>query len=221
MRINLVADVHNHVAELANALAEFRKRGVDQVVTLGDTCDAFSRGDAAGEVTSLLNACSAVGVWGNHDFTLCRDVPTAAREDYSAAVLEVMATMQPHLVISGCHFSHKESSVDPYDVTELWELSDSRLDLMERASLAFAATEIRWQFLGHYHQWWAATPLGPESWIGIGPLQFDFGRRYFVVVAAVCDGWCGILDTEQGYLFLFDAAWPKMLNTIGSRNDGK
>ena len=85
MRIGLVTDVHNHAAELAGALAAFRTRGVDQVVTIGDTCDAFGRGDGAGEVASLLDGCSAVGVWGNHDFTLCRDVPEAVRDRYPPA----------------------------------------------------------------------------------------------------------------------------------------
>jgi Calcineurin-like phosphoesterase superfamily domain len=200
LRLGLVTDVHNHAAELVAALAVFRDRGVDQVVTIGDTCDAFSRGDGAGEVASLLDGCSAVGVWGNHDFTLCRDVPAAARDRYKPVVLDVMARMCPRLVIGGCYFSHKESSVDPHDVAQLWDVSDRPLDLVERAGLAFAATDSQWQFVGHYHRWWAATPAGPVGWSRAGPLWFESGQRYFVVVAAVCDGWCGILDTEQGQL---------------------
>ena len=43
MRLGLVTDVHNHAAELAAALAAFQDRGVDRVVTIGDTCDAFGR----------------------------------------------------------------------------------------------------------------------------------------------------------------------------------
>jgi hypothetical protein len=38
------------------------------------------------------------------------------------------------------------------------------------------------------------------GWAGAEPLRFEPGQRYFVVVAAVCDGWCGILDTDQGQL---------------------
>ena len=185
---------------MAAALAAFRDRGVDQVVTIGDTCDAFGRGDGADEVAALLDACSAVGVWGNHDFTLCRDVSDAVRNRYPPGVLDVMARMCPRLVIEGCHFSHKESSVDPHDVAQLWDMSDRPLDLVERANLAFAATDSQWQFVGHYHRWWADTPAGAVAWAGAGPLRFDPGQRYFVVVAAVCDGWCGILDTDQGQL---------------------
>jgi hypothetical protein len=200
MRIGLVTDVHNHATELAAALATFRRHGVDQVVTIGDACDAFDSGDGAGDVTSLLDGCSAVGVWGNHDYTLCRDVPITVRDRYPPIVFDVMARMQPRLVVAGCHFSHKESSVDPHDVAQLWDMGDRPLNLMERAGLAFAATEHRWQFVGHYHRWWAATPTGPVHWTGAGPLRFESGQRYFVVVAAVCDGWCGIVDTEEGQL---------------------
>jgi Calcineurin-like phosphoesterase superfamily domain len=200
MRIGLVTDIHNHSAELARALGLFRDSRVDQVVTIGDTCDAFGRGDGAGVVASLLDGCGAVGVWGNHDFTLCRDVPAAVRERYAPVVLDVMARMQPRLVVGDCHFSHKEASVDPHDVAQLWDVSDRPLDLLERAGRAFAESDSPWQFVGHYHRWWAATPEGPVGWSGTGPLRFRSGQRYFVVVAAVCDGWCGILDTELGQL---------------------
>jgi calcineurin-like phosphoesterase family protein len=200
VRIGLVTDVHNHAAELSVALSVFRNRGVDRVITIGDTCDAFSRGEGTGAVTALLAECSAVGVWGNHDFTLCRDVPAAIRNRYPPVVLDVMSRMEPWLEVGDCHFSHKESSVDPYDVAQLWDISDRPLDLMERARQGFTAVGSRWQFVGHYHRWWAATPTGPIGWSGNGPLLFEPGQRYFVVVAPVCEGWCGILDIDAGVL---------------------
>ena len=200
MRLGLVTDVHNHAAELATALSLFRDRGVTRVLTIGDTCDAFARPDGAGEVATLLQQCGAVGVWGNHDFTLCRDVPVEARSRYPSSVLDLMARMEPRLVIEECHFSHKESSVDPHDVEQLWHISERPRDLVERAGLAFGAVGSRLQFVGHYHRWWAATPEGPVGWSGSEPLCFEPDKRYFVVVAAVCDGWCGILDTERGQL---------------------
>jgi hypothetical protein len=197
MRLGLITDIHNHAAELTRALELFRERGVDQIVTIGDTLDAFAGGDGAAEVAALLQACGAVGVWGNHDFTFCRDVPDRVRQRHPAMVFDVMAKMQPRLVIGDCHFSHKEASVDPHDVSQLWDLSEPRLDLIQRSQLAFAAVASRWQFVGHYHRWWAATPEGPVNWSGEELLRFESGRRYFVVVAAVCDGWCTVLDTDQ------------------------
>jgi hypothetical protein len=49
MRIGLVTDVHNHPAELARALELFRDRRVEQVVAIGDICDAIGRDDGAGK----------------------------------------------------------------------------------------------------------------------------------------------------------------------------
>ena len=43
MLIGLVTDIHDHVEPLARALELFRRRKVDLVVTLGDSCDAFTR----------------------------------------------------------------------------------------------------------------------------------------------------------------------------------
>lgn len=200
MGLGLITDVHNHAAELTAALAAFRDRGVTRVVAIGDTCDAFARVGGAGEVAELLRGCGAVGVWGNHDFTLCHDVDDDLRGRYPPAVFEVMAGMRPRLVIGECHFSHKESSVDPHDVAQLWDVEDGPRDLVAKAGRAFGAVDSRLQFVGHYHRWWAATPDGPVDWSGGGSLHFDPGRRYFVVVAAVCDGWCGVLDTAAGVL---------------------
>src|SRR5262249_29771843 len=119
---------------------------------------------------------------------------------YPPTVLDTMARMQPRLVIGECHFSHKESSVDPHDVAQLWDVNDRPLNLMERAQLAFAAVPCRWQFVVHYHRWWAAAVREPGGWAGGGALRVEGGERFFVVVAAVCDGWCGVLDTDQASL---------------------
>jgi len=200
LRIGLITDVHNHPVELARALALFRSEGVDQVVTIGDTCDAFGRADGGPEVASLLIEANAIGVWGNHDFTLCGEVSAGVRERFPEVVLSFMVRMQPRLVIDDSHFSHKESSIDPNDVMQLWELSDQPLDLWERAKHAFAAVTQRLQFVGHYHRWWVATPGGVLEWNGSEPLSFDPNLRYFVVVGATCEGWCAILDTDANVL---------------------
>jgi predicted phosphodiesterase len=200
MRLGLVTDIHSHPAELARALALFRQRGVDHIVTIGDTIDAFSPSSGSAEVAGLLLEAGAVGVWGNHDFGLRGDVPERTRALASPVSLAFLARMQPRLVLADCHFSHKEASVDPFDVTQLWDASDRPLDLLERARLAFAAVAQRLLFVGHYHRWWAATPQGPVEWAAPAALALAPDERYFVVVAAVFQGWCGLLDLERGTL---------------------
>jgi predicted phosphodiesterase len=200
MRLGLVTDIHNQAAELARALALFAKRSVDQVVTIGDTYDPFARTATTAEVASLLETARAVGVWGNHDFTLCRDVSEKTRKRYPPSVLTFMARMQPRLTLGECFFSHKEASVDPHDLLQLWEMDEQPLDLLARARRGLAAEASRWQFVGHYHRWWATTPGGPVAWVGKAPLSLAGGQRFFVVVGAVCDGWCATLDTTAAEL---------------------
>lgn len=200
MRLGLVTDVHNHAAELAQALALFRTCDVDQVLTIGDTCDAFAPPEGSDEVAKLLSACDAVGVWGNHDFGLCRDIPDSLRERFGAATFEFMQQMKPQLEIAGCYFSHKDAGVDPYDVTQLWDFEDDSRDLNKRARAGFTAVSSKRQFIGHYHQWWATTPAGPLDWDGSEPLILQPEERYFIVVAAVFQGSCAVFDTQSGVL---------------------
>jgi hypothetical protein len=200
MRLGLVTDVHNHAAELDRALALFRSCGVEQVVTIGDTCDAFAPPEGAARVASLLSAGGAVGVWGNHDFALCRDVSERQQARFGPTVLTFMREMRPYLEIDGCYFSHKDASVDPHDPLQLWSVEDGPLDLLARAAAGWKAVPHDRQFVGHYHRWWAATPRGQIDWDGSRPLLLRPGERYFVVVAAVFQGWCGVLDTVSGLL---------------------
>jgi predicted phosphodiesterase len=118
MRIGLVTDIHDHVEPLARALGLFR-RGVDRVVTLGDSCDAFTRQSRAAEFVELLRGANAIGVWGNHDLGLCHDVDGHTRLRYPAAVLDFKATRKPWFVLGDFHFSQVEPSVGPYDAQAL------------------------------------------------------------------------------------------------------
>jgi predicted phosphodiesterase len=203
MRIGLVTDIHDHVEPLRRALELFRQRGVDAVVTLGDTCDAFTPCSRCGEVVDLLRQANAVGVWGNHDVGLCRHVDDRIRQRFPAKVQEFMATIQPRLVMGGCHLSHVEPCVDPHDVRALWSFDEEGpLDMAGRAQRSFAAVGERFVFIGHYHRWLILTPRGPLDWQAEEPVTLLGEHRYFVVVGAVFQGHCGIFDTALSKL------WP-------------
>jgi predicted phosphodiesterase len=201
MRIGLVADIHNDSDSLSRAIATLNARGVDLFVTLGDSCDVFLADDGIVEVTTMLQELGAVGVWGNHDFVLCRNVDGRYVTRYAGTpVLDFMAGISPTLVVGECHFSHLEPLGDPHDVAHLWSLKDESFDLMELAARSFEAIEHRLLFIGHYHRWWAATPEGSLDWTGDRPLELATDRRYFVVVGPVFGGWCGWIDTDAGVL---------------------
>ena len=176
-------------------------RGVDHLVTLGDTCDVFLPDGGIALVATMLQERGALGVWGNHDFVLCRNVNERYLARYAGTpVLEYMAGMQPTLVMGDCHFSHLEPLGDPHDVAHLSSLHDKSFDLMELAALSFTAVDHRLLFIGHYHRWWAGTPEGSLDWTGDRPLELASNQRHFVVVGPVMGGWCGWLDTEAGVL---------------------
>jgi hypothetical protein len=194
VRIGIVADIHEAIEPLQRALLEFRSRGVDQVVSLGDACDTFSPVGRAGEVVALLRGVHAIGVWGNHDFGLCYEVPEKLRQQTDAAALEYMGTIQPHLVIDGCRFSHVEPWLDAHTVENLWYY-DGPPDTPEKAGRSFTAVPERRLFMGHFHRWLVMTPEGRVEWNGEGPLTLSQEQKYLVVVAPVFGGWCAVYDT--------------------------
>jgi hypothetical protein len=190
----LVADIHEAIEPLQQALAAFRCRGVDHVVSLGDACDTLHRRSRAREVVALLRESHAIGVWGNHDFGLCWDVPERLRHQAAPEVIEYMATMRPHLIVEGCRFSHVEPWLDGHKLENLWYY-DGQPDTVDKASRSFTAVPERCLFLGHFHRWLAMTPNGRLDWQGERPLELSKKCRVLVVVAPVCHGWCAVYDT--------------------------
>jgi hypothetical protein len=199
MRFGLVTDIHEAVEPLRQALKHFRRVGVDRVVSLGDACDTFGPGGGAGDVVALLHEAGAVGVWGNHDFGLCRDVSEKLRQGTEPAVLEYMAGMQPQLAMEGCRFSHVEPWLDAEQVENLWYF-EGPPDTPAKAARSFAAVPERYLFMGHLHHWLIMTPAGRVDWDGETPVELNREPRYLVIVAPVVSGWCAIFDTADSRL---------------------
>jgi hypothetical protein len=130
MRIGLVTDIHSDAVSLSRALFALNARGVDLLITLGDTCDVFLPDGGIVEVAMMLQKQHAVGVWGNHDFAFCRNVDDRYLARYAGGpVLDFMAGMLPTLVGGDCHFSRLEPLGDPHDVARLWSIKDEPFDL--------------------------------------------------------------------------------------------
>ncbi|MBA4062514.1 MAG: hypothetical protein C0501_02185 [Isosphaera sp.] len=199
MRIGVVTDIHDDVDKLAAALAALRADGVDATVSLGDTSDLHGAWEDAAGVAALLERSGAVGVWGNHDHGLCRDVGDEARARFPAETLAYLATMRPRLELGGCHFSHVEPFLDPESVGDLWAFG-GRPEDAGRAARSFAAVPHRVCLLGHFHRWLALSDAGPVGWDGTSPLTFEPGRRYLVVVAPLFAGAFAVVDTDRWVL---------------------
>jgi predicted phosphodiesterase len=194
MKLGLLADIHEQTRQLQKAIAVLQEHGAERFVVLGDV---FETGKRIEETVRLLREVEAVGVWGNHDLGLCHE-PTAAIRARYAAVLDFMQTLRPRLELAGCLFTHGLPCWDATDPA-VYYLGE-RPETPEGLAGAFAASSQPVSFVGHFHRWLAATPEGRLVWDGRSPLPLRPGRRYLIVVGAVCDGWCALFDTETNLL---------------------
>lgn len=200
MRIGILTDIHEEVEHLARALDHLGRAEVDTIVSLGDACDLYGGVSRAPEVARLLQGAGVIGVWGNHDCGLCRDVAPRVQEQADPALLAYMATMQPRLVIEDCHFTHVEPWLDPDKPEDLWYF-EGPPDTLEKAQRSFAAVQEKICFLGHFHRWLAMSDAGPVPWQGTTPLVLAPDRRYLVVIAPLMDGAYALLDTQARTLY--------------------
>jgi hypothetical protein len=196
MRIGIVADIHDAVRPLTKALSILRGRGAEQIVSLGDAFDSFRPGEPAVEVARLLQEAGAVGVWGNHDAGLSLEVMEQMREAADPALLAFSARLQPQLVLEGCRFSHVEPWKNPCRLEDLWWF-EGLPDTGERARRSFDAVRERLLFVGHFHASLVMRAEGQVEWNGVLPVKLSGLDRYLILVPAVVDGWCEILETEQ------------------------
>ncbi len=195
MRIGILTDIHDDADRLAAALARMAQQRVEQIVVLGDTLTCMGDADI-GRVVRLLREADAIGVWGNHDSGLCYDVSDEVRCRVDPAVLDFMSTLQPHLELDDCFFSHVEPWLNPWDVSQLWYY-DGPPDAAEKAIRSFAAVPNRFLFLGHFHRWLLMTPSGQVSWSGAEPIRLGDWDRCLVVIAPVFEGYCAVFDTNR------------------------
>jgi predicted phosphodiesterase len=195
MKLGIVADIHEEIDSLAEALSLLRREAVDQIVVLGDL---FETGKRINETATLLADVGAIGVWGNHDLGLCHEPEELIRSRYAGAGLDFLLTLRPRLEIGGYLFTHGLPCWNPTDPT-IFYLGD-RPESEEGRRAAFTAFSCRAAFVGHFHRWLLAMPEGKLDWNGGGPAELDSAQRYLVVVAAVSDGWCATFDTEKSLL---------------------
>ena len=201
MKLGLIADIHEHNENLQWALELFHGRQVEPITVMGDL---FEMGRSIEQTCRLLAEAGAVGVWGNHDFGLCVEPRDAFRARYSPEIIDFMTSLRPHLEIDGCYFSHIEPWLNPELIADLWNF-DGLPDNPTRLQRTFAAVPHRLMFAGHFHRWLLATPFGTREWNGESSVRL-VKDRYFVMIAALCEGSCAILDTQTSELIPFNEA---------------
>jgi hypothetical protein len=207
VKLGLLSDIHEHVEHLQAALAVLRQERVEKIVVLGDLVELCQR---LPETCALLAGARAVGVWGNHDFGLCHEPSAELVAKYPTVVTSYFASLQPRLVLEGCHFSHIEPWLDPYDLCDLWSFSGPPDDPAKLARL-FGSRSERILFAGHYHRWLLATPTGIANWRGESPITLDSSRS-FVTLGALCCGEFATFDTTTSELVPYRARGNEVEN---------
>ena len=195
MRIGILADIHEDVEALSQALDLLRREGAGPLVVLGDL---FYAGPRIAQTADLLIEAGAVGVWGNHDLGLCLEPEPQILARYPGRVFDFLRTLGPRLEVDGCLFSHGLPQWDATDPTAYY--LEDRPESAAGLAGSLAASACRVTFVGHFHRWLIATPEGIIPWDGKEAISLGPERRYLVVVAAVCDGWCAEYDTSSGRL---------------------
>lgn len=197
MRLGLLADIHEEVEYLAWAIDALRAERVDHFVLLGDL---YETGKRLEPMIDLLEPLDASGVWGNHDYGLCRHVSDWVRQRFPARVREYFARLHPRVEIDGCLFQHIEPHLDADDVLDLWSYgSEGQLD----SAASFAGLPFHRAFMGHVHRWELWTPEGQVDWKGDRSVILDPQRRYLVILHGVQQGHCAMFDTTSGELVPF------------------
>jgi hypothetical protein len=74
---------------------------------------------------------------------------------------------------------------------------EERPETAEGRAKSFAVSSHPILFVGHFHRWYLASPAGRIPWDGGEPICLRPDERYLVVVAAVCDGWCAVFDSDR------------------------
>lgn len=192
MRFGLLADIHEDVESLGNALNRFESFAVDKVIVLGDV---FDMGARITETVQLLVGAEADGVFGNHDLGFCHEPEERVLAKYDNVVRNYMAKLKAQFEVEDCLVCHglpHWDAADPlvYYIAEKVE-EDGVVDQ------CLAAVPHRVVFVGHFHRWFLATEAGNLKWQGESPICLESADRYLMVVAAVCDGWCATYDTDS------------------------
>lgn len=194
MRLGILADIHEHVEFLRAAIERCTAAGATEFIDLGDV---FKDGRRIDETVSLLRSRQTRGVWGNHDFGLCHrpDERVAAR--YAPETRRWLAGYRARLEAEGVLFQHIMPHRDPHRLEDLWQGGADCPDTTETCAACFDGGDWRVCFIGHYHRWVVATPQGLRPWDGTTVLDLSGPERWLVVVDAVENGSCAVLDTDR------------------------
>ncbi len=194
VRLGILADIHEHVEFLRAALERCTAAGATEFVDLGDV---FKDGRRIDETVNLLRSRQTRGVWGNHDFGLCHQPDERVVTRYAPETCRWLAGYRARLKIEGVLFQHIMPHRNPHLLEDLWQGGADFPDTPEKGTPCFAGGDWRVCLIGHYHRWLVTTPEGRRHWDGTTVLDLRGPERLLVVIDAIENGSCAVLDTDR------------------------
>jgi hypothetical protein len=128
---------------------------------------------------------------------LCHEPEPELLARYPVAATEFMATLKPQWELEHYLLTHALSIIDPTDPLAYY--GPVRPQTPEARAECFSCFPDRVMLMGHYHRWMAAMPEQVLAWKGESPLELT-PAPIIVVVHAVLQGWCAVLDTDHELL---------------------
>lgn len=169
-RIGIVSDVHSTPAALRDALRQFERRGVDDIICAGDIAGYF---DTLTPTIDLLIASECKAVAGNHDHRYLEQAP-AAGEDRDR---DWLATLPPTLDLEvegrSLYVVHAEPPAEQTGGLRLLDAAgDPRAERLAEWRERLADFDRDVLIVGHTHQVYA-LPIGDTLVVNPGSSAFN------------------------------------------------
>lgn len=156
MRIAVVSDIHGNLPALQAVAADFRRRGVDRVINLGDS---VSGPLLPLQTAHYLMASGWLHLAGNHERQVLTQAPSRmspadamAHAELDATSLAWMASLKPDLALDDeVHLCHASPRSDLEYLLETVEPSGVRLARAEEIEQRLGGVDAALLLCGHTH----------------------------------------------------------------------
>lgn len=194
--IGLLSDTHGDLDALARAVWALRRRGVAEIVHLGDFCDSL-REEGLEETIRYLLAEGISAVKGNNDFLAENRLsalahPTETQRESLAFLYRVPRGIERG---DAC-FAHSRPGTGFHSFFEPVEDGTA-----EGTASLFAGMSCRFLFCGHSHRpallRWDGRETSREVLQNELPARLAVSVRCIVIVGAADSGDCGLYDERE------------------------
>jgi len=207
MRIAVVTDIHGNLAALQAVVQDIQRRGVDQVINLGDSVSGPLR---PLQTAHFLMASGWLHLAGNHERQVLTQGPAQwsaadahAHAELGAAELAWMATLQPNLAWQDdIHLCHASPRSDLEYLLETVEPGGVRLASAHELQTRLAGVSAALVLCGHSHHPRIVRSAAGQLVVNPGSVGLqaydDAHPHWHVIENGAPDARYAIVEQQQG-----------------------